>query len=388
MPAQDDPLPRWQRNRSARLAQLAWLRTDTSRGVPARFVADELLVRTEHHRAARGIVTGLGHQARDIAEDEVVPGFRRLRVPGLDVPGAVRRIHAQVSGDPVAGPNHVFLSSPYEHGGPFGPPVPTAALQVPDDGASDTGVRVVVLDTGVWQRSPLPAHWYEATPGDYEEGIDVDDDGIIDTDVGHANFITGVVRRHTDNVRVRIVKVLDTFGVCTEADLASSLLSLSTVDVVNLSLGGYTVDDQPPVVLRSALDTLLTGTDRAVVAAAGNDGVAGRPFWPAAFAAADTPWADRVLAVAAHDGQTICPWSNTGPWVSLAAPGADVTSTYVNHKAFESGWAQWSGTSFAAPYVVAAIAQRALKTGSIAAALDEVRRAAATQVYDRWPALP
>ena len=94
-----------------------------------------------------------------------------------------------------------------------------------------------------------------------------------------------------------------------------------------------------------------------VVAAAGNDGL-NQPYWPAAFTTADVPWAGQVVAVAAHDGSDVCSWSNTGPWVSLAAPGSDITSTYVTQWEFTAGWAQWSGTSFAAPYVAAAIADR------------------------------
>jgi len=57
-------------------------------------------------------------------------------------------------------------------------------------------------------------------------------------------------------------------------------------------------------------------------------------------------------------------FSNYGGWVDACAPGIDVVSTYfTSHKEsaapgrkFE-GWATWSGTSFAAPKVAAAIAQ-------------------------------
>jgi thermitase len=190
----------------------------------------------------------------------------------------------------------------------------------------------------------------------------------------------------TSNARVRIVRVLDATGVCTEADLASALIALDA-DVVNLSLGGYTADDQPPMVLGAALGTLLAGTDRVIVAAAGNDGGTGQPFWPAAFTAAGVPWADQVLAVAAHDGSKLCDWSNKGPWVSLAAPGSQITSTYVNEGVFTSGWAQWSGTSFAAPYVVAALAERHPAAGSVVAAAKELRQDATAHTYSSYPGL-
>ena len=79
-----------------------------------------------------------------------------------------------------------------------------------------------------------------------------------------------------------------------------------------------------------------------------------------------------MVAVAAHDGRRICNWSNTGPWVTLAAPGADVLSTYVHHETFPDGWARWSGTSFAAPFVAAAIADALPEAGSAGLAAQAV----------------
>jgi subtilisin family serine protease len=93
------------------------------------------------------------------------------------------------------------------------------------------------------------------------------------------------------------------------------------------------------------------------------------------------------VAVAAHDGTTLCPWSNTGPWVSIAAPGSDITSTYVTHGPFTSGLAQWSGTSFAAPRVAAAIADRHAVTGSVADAVKQVLADAAARTYGPYPGL-
>ena len=59
-------------------------------------------------------------------------------------------------------------------------------------------------------------------------------------------------------------------------------------------------------------------------------------------------------------------FSNFGPWVDACAPGVDVVSTFFDE--FDEvlpdrppreyrGWARWSGTSFSAPKVAAAIAQ-------------------------------
>jgi subtilisin family serine protease len=394
MSVSEDRLARWRERRSRRMRELSWLRADTVEGRPAVwYVADELLVRDEHYQLARRVLGEQGHRAADIAEEEDAPaGLRRYRARGLDVPRAARTVRrrAEAAGDqrPAASPNHVFVSAPIEHGGPFGPPLPTAKPRGSLAKPAATAPAVAVVDTGVWQDSPLPKGRYEAEAHDYESDVDVDNDGLIDGDVGHANFIAGVILRRTANARVRIVRVLDTFGVCTEAELIAALHRVGDEPVINLSLGGFTLDDQPPLALRDALHGLLDGRDRVVVAAAGNDGQHGAAFWPAAFAAAGEPWSDQVVAVAAHDGTDVCPWSNRGDWVTLAAPGADVTSTYIHHEVFHSGWAQWSGTSFATPYVVAAVAEELAATGSARGAVASVRAAAAAHSYAGYPGLP
>src|SRR5262249_15423600 len=78
---------------------------------------------------------------------------------------------------------------------------------------------------------------------------------------------------HATNLAIRVVRVLDTFGVCTEAQLIAGLAGLDdSVRVVNLSLGGYTVDGRPPNRLRGALAGLPTRHDRGGVAAARTSG--------------------------------------------------------------------------------------------------------------------
>jgi hypothetical protein len=379
--ASDDRLQRWQRSRASRLDALPWLRADNTSGRPVRFVADELLVREGHEGTARDVLSRAGHGRRSVTADEVMPGVILLRTTGMDVAGAARGVR-RATGGVTAGPNHVFLSTPYEMGGPFGPPVPDLdGYSLPAGPSPSASVRVAVVDTGVWLDSPLPPAWYEATSADYDDTLDPD------ADVGHANFITGVIMSATTNARVRIVKVLDATGLCTEAQLAVALTHLPPVDIVNLSLGAFTIDDQPPAVLSYALGQLLTGADRVVVAAAGNEGITDQPYWPAAFAGTDVPWADQVLAVAAHDGAAVCGWSNTGSWVSMAAPGANITSTYVTHGEFTSGVARWSGTSFAAPRVAAAIAEQHPVAGTVAGAVRQVRKDASTRSYGPYPGL-
>jgi thermitase len=376
----DARLLRWQNARAARLATLPWLHTDTSGPRAVRRLKDELLVAAEHEQAARRILTGLGTRASQITTQPTVLGFLRMTAPGADIAAATSLLRAQ-AGEDAAGPHHVFASSPFEIGGPYGPPTRAGSYALPPGPAPDATVRVAVVDTGVWRDSPLPRHWYEATSADYDDTVDPE------TDTGHANFITGVIVSNTDNARVRIVKVLDANGICTEADLAAALTSLDHWDVANLSLGGFTLLDLPPVLLRAALASVLENSDRAVVVAAGNEGCDDRPYWPAAFAGTGLPFASQVVSVAAHDGSGLCSWSNRGPWVDLAAPGSDIVSTYVTYPGFPTGFARWSGTSFAAPFVTAAIADRYSAGGAITDAVRQVIQEAAANTYDGYPGL-
>lgn len=380
--ASDEAMRRWQAARSARLAALPWLHTDTSGLGAVRYVRDELLAAPGHEAVAREVLARTGADPGLITSVPATLGFVRLTAPGADIKAASRMLRAR-AGEGAAGPHHVFLSNPFEVGGPFGPPTATGSSPLPGGPASDASMRAAIVDTGVWRDSPLPPGWYEAAATDY-------DDTLTEcADTGHANFITGVLMTHTDNVLARIVKVLDANGICTEDTLAAALVALAgeDIDVINLSLGGFTDSDSPPVLLGAALAQLLQGQDRAVVAAAGNEGSETRPYWPAAFAGSTLPFAQQVIAVTAHDGSQVCSWSNTGPWVSLAAPGSDIVSTYVTHADFPSGFATWSGTSFAAPFVVAAIAARRAGAATIAEAVAAVREQAAAHSFSGYPGL-
>jgi thermitase len=376
----DARMEQWQQRRSDRLAALPWLHTDVTAGHPVRYVKGEMLVLADQEAAARAVLAGQGIAADQITTTATALGYVRLTAPGADVAGAVTALRTR-AGATAAGPVHVFVSTEgIDYGGPYGPPAEVDAFTLPSGPSAHATTRVTVVDTGVWRNSPLPSEWYEV------QAVDVAHADEKHADTGHANFITGVIMSNTDNARVRIVKVLDADGVCREHELVEALLALDDVDVVNLSLGGFSHDDQPPVMLQAALSALLDGQDRAVVAAAGNEGV-DRPYWPAAFAGTPSSFAAQVVAVAAHDGTNLCTWSNTGPWVDVSAPGSDITSTYVTHADFPSGFARWSGTSFAAPFVVAAIAESHATSGSIGTAVKDVIKQAATQEFGGVPGL-
>jgi subtilisin family serine protease len=171
-------------------------------------------------------------------------------------------------------------------------------------------------------------------------------------------------------------------------------LAASGVDVLNLSLGCFTGDGNPPLALATAIGRVSPET--VVVAAAGNYDEADikqgltltTPMWPAAL--------DDVVAVGASDGDGHrAQFSPDLPWVNFLAPGVGVESTYLTGRvragsedahadatseAF-TGWANWSGTSFAAASVSGAIAAR-IKPG------HRTAREALDDLHNRPPAGP
>lgn len=385
----EERLARYQRRRQQRLQGLSALRSAPTRAdAQAWYRTDELLVVDDERRHLERYLAGRGREVTRLGDEPVVPGFRRYLTRGLDVPGAIQAVHAELaSGAQVAFPNHVFFSTPFNHGGPFGPPMPADASVLRPRRHDVRLVSVAIIDTGLWEDSQLPEVYFKPGAVEVETQTDVDADGKLDGDVGHANFIAGVIVLHTRRVELSVLKVLDTFGICTEDQLIKALDRLDpSVQVINLSLGGFTLDGQPPLPLQAALERALTSADRVAVAAAGNNGNRVEPFWPAAFAATGHSWSERVAAVAAHDGWEVCEWSNAGPWITLAAPGQDVRSTYINHPEFPSGWAQWSGTSFATPRVVAEVAKRIGRETSALAALRQVVDAAQVK-FGEYPGL-
>ena len=149
------------------------------------------------------------------------------------------------------------------------------------------------------------------------------------------------------------------------------------VDIVNLSLGGYTMDDAAPLAIACALNAMRKQRN-VVVAAAGNAGKP-RPFWPAAF--------KQVLAVGAVENQDAnwhkADFSNYGWWVDATARGVNLQSTFTKGKTRKAtgtkpdpadpwisfdGWAAWDGTSFASPITAAMIARTMSRNGFASAA--------------------
>src|SRR4051794_22670358 len=296
-------------------------------------------------------------------------GVTRLHLrAGVDVPGLLTGVLAR-SGEPAATPVHVFVAEP-DQAGPVHDPRP-ATRRLPPVGAAPSARRidVAVLDTGLAPHTWFPAGSWE--PLGFADVTDRRDTDPVPGDdrTGHGTFVAGVIRQQAPAAHLVVGRVLDSDGTCDEVALLAALHRLAAhasatrrpVDVLNLSLGAFTWNDNRPTLLARAL--LSLGPQTVVVAAAGNAGRA-RPVWPAAL-----PSVVGVGALTA-DGSAIAEFSGRGPWVDAWAPGEHVTSSIAGrteHTGQTSAQALWSGTSFAAAQVTALIAARAAATGSTTA---------------------
>jgi hypothetical protein len=307
--------------------------------------------------------------------DNLAPlGLARFTMRGdTDVAHLIATQFSPEGQDALAAPVHMFRGEPNYQGGPGDTPSPVVdPPAAPGKSSSSHAVTVAILDTGLNAAHPwFPRGAWEAIDPDVEDRLDTDNDYELDAQAGHGTFIAGVVRQHTPGARLSISRVLGSDGVCDEVDLLQAINALrgrgsggkSRIGVLNLSLGAYTWNDRPPALLSRAIDRL--GADTVVVAAAGNN-ASDRLFWPAAF--------ESVVGVGAlaADGRGRTSFSNHGDWVDAWAPGDRVASSFVTFDgpADETpnadidsdcftGFATWSGTSFAAPRISAELARRA-----------------------------
>jgi subtilisin family serine protease len=274
-----------------------------------------------------------------------------------------------------AGPNHILTPGPMWGGGPFDDAAPSDAVPAPPDPTdiANREVVVAILDTGISEHPWFTdSRWFADCGADVREVPDADLDYALDAVAGHGTFIAGIVLKQAPHATLWPTRVIAGDDVTDELHLLHGLAAMrakssatgTVVDIVNLSLGCFTHDDQPSPVVEQALRLLPPET--VVVACAGN-AATNRPFWPAAL--------KRVIAVGSLDdtGTGRSSFSNFGWWVDACARGEHVVSSFFS---FDSqgengpqnfdGYATWSGTSFAAPLVAGAIAAQAAHTGSSA----------------------
>lgn len=226
-------------------------------------------------------------------------------------------------------------------------------------------VTVAVVDSGVDMQHP---DLVDRLRSDGRDFVDGDDDPSDEN--GHGTNVAGIVAATLDNaegvvglapgVSILPVRVMNARGAGSDRAIARGIRYAADrgAKVINLSLGAtLTIDaDTVSAQVASAI-SYAQGQGALVVVAAGND------FLPLENAiVGDNP---DVLVVAATDDHDIkADFSNSGPWVSVTAPGVHILSTMPTYdvyltsevprsERFQQGYDFMSGTSQATPFVSA-----------------------------------
>jgi serine protease len=237
------------------------------------------------------------------------------------------------------------------------------------------GTRVAIVDTGVEADHPDLA-------GQVGQGRDFvlaneagSDFGRIDGN-GHGTHVAGTAAAKDDSngivggafgATIVPARVLDCKGSGTNQQVADGIMWAADqganggqVKVISLSLGG---PSDSGGVLGAAIQYAL-GQGVTVAAAAGNAGPTScnpaanvSPLYPAAYASDQTNYPG-LIAVGATDYQSAAraSYSNCNLYVTVAAPGTQIWSTYAQPPNHTPTYTYLSGTSMAAPHVSAVAA--------------------------------
>jgi subtilisin family serine protease len=337
-------------------------------------VRDELLIRAEaledHERLIaeyfdRRPVEGLDNRLVRL----VARGTGNSRL--VQLAGTLRARGVAASMNDVATTAHAVIKKG------IGSPEPSVAqrgpsLPPPGDGEP---IRVATIDTGIAYEQRSDGWLSGLVQSDNVDPLDElpSPNGYLDLGAGHGTFVAGIIQQVAPGADITVYKAVDSDGVGSTVETASAMVRAvrEGAQVLSLSFGHETLDDQPPDAYEIALEIIdeeveKTGREVLVVAAAGNFGHA-RPVFPAAF--------PNVVAVAGlTQGFAPAQWSSRGFWVDCSTLGEGVWSTYVKgreslsvdpqpDKFGDDAWALWTGTSFAAPQIAGAVAKIAQEEG-------------------------
>ncbi|ROP50628.1 type VII secretion-associated serine protease mycosin [Streptomyces sp. PanSC9] len=250
-----------------------------------------------------------------------------------------------------------FPSKPYA-----GRPWALQRVNLDELWAQSTGknVQVAVIDTGVDIKNPQLTKAVDVSkglnllPAKNSKGEKIErgnKTGTTDT-VGHGTRVAGIIAARpakgtgfvglAPDATIIPIKQNDAEGDGTANTLATAIRDAvrAGADVINISQDTANALDPKDSVLKDAVDFAI-GQKVVIVASAGNDGLGGnvKVTYPASYPG--------VLAVAASDrNNERAPFSQSGDFVGVAAPGVDMISTVPGN-----GHCSDNGTSFSAPYV-------------------------------------
>lgn len=217
-------------------------------------------------------------------------------------------------------------------------------------GTRGAGITIAVLDTGV-------AYTHPGLAGHLVAGYDfIDNDSSAAEEQGgvawgHGTHVAGIIARVAPDSKIMPVRVLDANGSGTTLLLAYGIdwAVQNGADVINLSLGA---EFDSEVLMQTIAQAQAAGV--VVVAAAGNENRSGAEY-PASYAGVIGVTAVFPAGAGGAASFAKADFANYGAdLVDLAAPGVGVVSTIVGPNGL--GYAAWSGTSMAAPFVSGAAA--------------------------------
>ncbi|MFF3907727.1 S8 family serine peptidase [Streptomyces sp. NPDC001848] len=235
-------------------------------------------------------------------------------------------------------------------------------------GYTGKGVKVAVLDTGVYADHP-------DLKGQVIEAKNFSTSATTDDKVGHGTHVASIVagtgaKSHgkykgvAPGARILSGKVLDDDGYGDDSGILAGMewAAQQGADIVNLSLGGADTPDIDP--LEAEVNKLSEQKGILFAIAAGNEGQAGEKTIGSPGSAADA-----LTVGAVDDNDKRADFSSRGPGLDgaikpdVTAPGVDITAaaapgSLIDREVGEkpAGYLTISGTSMATPHVAGAAA--------------------------------
>ena len=303
----------------------------------------------------------------------------------LKVPYVLDELDA-VLGVGVARPEHVLYVCGYSCPAheplevAAGTSIPTRAFPSPGGDfchdpkrGSGKGVKISIVDTGLYQKATGRHSWMSGVTGADDGGAD----GLtIAAYGGHGTFGAGCARVVAPAADVFVASALPYAGADYETNIVRAIHQLLDDGVPDILVFTFVTDTRLSLGLL-AFDLLYEERlsqvkGLALLAPAGND-YSTKPKWPAAY-----PWVTSVGALDANCDR-LADYSNRGPWVDVSGPGTDLVNAFPDgaYRCTEpgnngelrqfTGMGRWSGTSFSTPTVAGMVAARASVTGVTAA---------------------
>ena len=236
-------------------------------------------------------------------------------------------------------------------------------LEAAHDFSRGGGTLVAILDTGVQSNHPALSNSLDVlgydfvdndlSPNDESNGLDDDGDGRVDELYGHGTHVAGIVHLVAPEARLLPLRVLNSDGRGNNFRTASAIVYAAHrgADAINLSLG---TPNQSALLRDAVSEAARLGA--MVVAAAGNLNTDAQQY-PAAETC--------VIAVTSVNTQDKkSSFAKYGNWIGVAAPGENIYSAFP-----VDGYAWWSGTSMATPFVAGQVAL--LRSANPQLTLDE-----------------